>query len=172
MKKERKYTPFFWKADCFFALHPRLCWLLAAALAVTGGLIILRAFPPDVSVYCFIALALLIAGGYYFLSRASERVMDACLYRADTPEKAREMLPLFLQVEKALPEMKKKENAYAVTVKKGLLLLRSGKREESLALFKGFTRCWDERQKEYLRQLIQLIENRPDFRGFAGKEEN
>ena len=172
MKKERKYTPFFWKADCFFALHPYLCWGMAAGLAVIGGLAILRFAPATVSVYCFIALALVIAGGYSFLSRASERIMDECLNQSDTPEKAAAMLPLFLLVEKALPEMKKKETAYAVTVKKGILLLRAGKREESLILLKGFNKCWDEKQKEYLQHLISLIETRPDFGGFTRKEEN
>lgn len=172
MKKNRKYTPLFWKMDCFFALHQGLCWGIAAICAVAGGLLILSCIPADINVYCFIALALLIAGGYYFLSRASERVMDECLERADSREAAEKILPLFLQVEKALPEMKKKEMAYAVTVRKGILLLRAGKRAESLALLKGFTKCWDEGQKEYLRQLIALIETRPDFEGFARKEEN
>ena len=172
MKKEKKDIPFFWKMDCFFALHPRFCWLMAAGLAVMGGLLILNFVSDDISVYCFIALALLIAGGYSFLSHAAERVMDACLNAADTAEKAADLLPLFLQVEKALPEMKKKETAYAVTVKKGILLLRAGKREESLSLLKGFNKCWDEKQKEYLQQLIQLIESRPDFWGFARKEES
>ena len=172
MNMAQKNAPFFWKMDCFFARHQRLCWVLAAFLAVTGGVLTLHFLPAHAHVYGFIVLALLIAGGYYFISRSAERVMEACLQKADTPESARELLPLFLQVERALPEMKKKEIAYAVTVKKGLLLLRAGKREESLALLKGFTRCWDERQKEYLHYLIELIQTRPDFWGFTRKEEN
>ena len=172
MSTARKYSPFIWKMDCYFALHPYLCWLMAAFCAAAGGLLILECIPADVSVYAFIGLALLVGGGYYFVSRSSERVMDACLQQADTGEKAREMLSLFLRVEKALPEMKKKEIAYSVTIKKGLLLLRSGQRAESLALLKGFTKCWDERQKEYLHHLIALIETRPDFEGFTRKEEN
>lgn len=171
MKEKRAYTPFLWKMDCFFALHQRLCWLMAAGAAVLGGLLILCLVPEEYSVYAVLALALLDAGGYHFLAQSSRRVMKECLCRAESREAAAEMLPLYERAERAMPAMKQREMAYMLTIEKGLLMLRAGRREESLSLLRGFSKCWDERQKEYLRQLIEQIEARPDFCGFAGKEE-
>ena len=46
------------------------------------------------------------------------------------------------------------------------------KRDYFIILYDFYSSLFSEKQKEYLQHLIALIETRPDFWGFARKEEN
>ena len=161
-KKEPKYyIEKTWKMDCWLALHQRLCWLMFAALAVGGTLLIVTLLPRESASYGVIVLAFLLMFGYQWAAASCTRAMNGWILKQNAKTvSSQDCLHFLEQLEKRLPAMKKKEMAYRLTVARGSLLFATGKRQEGIDLLEGFDRCWDESQKEQIAHIIQDMKNK------------
>ena len=166
MSEKKKKAPSYtnekrWKFDCRLALHQRLCWLIFAALAVGGGLLIMTFAPQSVSAYATIALALILMIGYQWAAQSPNRALNGWAFRNNektiAPQDALDYLDL---LEKKLPTMKKKEMAFRLTEMRGFLLFLTGKQQEAIALLEGFDRCWDQDQRQRLAEHIRLFKEK------------
>ena len=156
--------------DQWMALHQRLCWLLAAALAVAGAVIVVWLVPASVGTYVTIALALLLMLGYRWAAGAplrsirewARRMSDA--KAAGREQERRETAGLFLDflllLEQKLPAMQRRELAFVITQNKAALLSVLGRHEEALSILRSFDLIWDKSQSQRIQELMDTIEKR------------
>ena len=165
-KKPRPEGAF--QLDQWMALHQRLCWLMAAALAVVGAVIVVWLVPASAGTYVTIALALLLMLGYRWAAGAPMRSLRGWARRmADAMETGREpewretskaFLDFLLALEQKLPAMQRRELAFAITTNKAVLLSVLGRQEEALSILRSFDLIWDKSQTQRIQELMDAIE--------------
>ena len=157
--KPRSERAFQW--DQWMATHQILCWLIAAALAVIGAVIIVWLAPASVGTYATIALAILLMLAYRWAANAPIRSMQEWVRRLRAKEPTRDdnqaYLDYLLRLEEKLPAMQKKELAFLITLNKGYRLACLDRKEEALALLRSFDQIWDPAMQDRINELIRLI---------------
>lgn len=161
-KKEPKYyTEKTWGLDCRLALHQRLIWLLCAVLAIALGVLIMQLLPPVSARTGVIILAMALMLGYQWAARAPQRAMNGWIIQYNEKKvQPQAVLDYVEQLEKRLPAMKKKEMAFTLTEARAIMMFRTGKQQEALALLEGFDRCWDKDQRQRLVGHIAVLKEK------------
>ncbi|MBR4360665.1 MAG: hypothetical protein IKP32_08610 [Clostridia bacterium] len=146
--------------DRWMALHQRAFWLVIAAVAVAGAALIVRWAPAAYGTYLGAGLAMGLMVAYRRCAGAPVRMLRQATARLRTPPdrvKDGQALDDLNALHAHLPSLRKKELAYSITCCQAMLLARLGRRDEALALLRGFDQTWDESQRQDIRILIQKI---------------
>ena len=151
------------RLDCRMALHQRLCWLILACLA--AGCVWLMTEIQASALSSTVRTALLFAvmmgpvTAYRWSSAAPVRSLRKWSRRLEKGnlEQYRELLSYILKLEKKLPDYMRRQLNHTMTGTKASLLAALGRKDEALALLKGFDQFWDASQRAHFQKLIREI---------------
>ncbi len=147
------------RIDIWMALHQRLCWLILAAGSIICAFLFWKLLPNPYGTYAMFALLFLLTFIYRWVSGAPYRSLQKWDDRLEgaNGDKFQAMLDYVVQLEKALPDAQRRQLNVQTTGIKGALLARLGRKEEALALLRGFDQFWDESQRKGFQRLISKI---------------
>lgn len=157
-----------WKADCFFALHQRLCWLFMALLAGLTAWRLQGIHSESTQITAIVLLIILMITVWKLLEQAPYRAAQGwmALRRIHGPKAA---LAFMDRLEKKLPRMKQKEMAFFFANYRAFLLFETGRQQEAIDLLKNFKAIWNDEQKKMLQTNIDGLER--IMQEQAGKQE-